>query len=113
MHCEIRLLLHDPEGRPFMGIGTLWLLQRVDQLASVRQAALDMEMSYPKALRMIQDLERQLGASVVLRTRGGRTHGGAVLTPFGRSFLEAYVQLIHDLQRTADVRMNDLIPPRG
>jgi len=113
MRCEVRLLLQDTEGRPFMGVGTLWLLQRIDQLASVRQAALAMEMSYPKALRMIQDLEGQLGQPIVLRTRGGRTHGGAVLTPFGREFLDAYVLLIHQLQQTADARLQELIQPPG
>ncbi len=113
MRCEIRLLLEDDEGRPFLGVGTLWLLERIDALASVRQAALSMEMSYPKALRMIQDLERQVGQPVVVRTRGGRTHGGAVLTPFGREFLAGYLDLVHELQRTADARLADLIPPPG
>ncbi|PKN45062.1 MAG: ModE family transcriptional regulator [Deltaproteobacteria bacterium HGW-Deltaproteobacteria-17] len=113
MRCEIRLLLYDPAGRPFMGVGTLWLLQRIDALASVRQAALDMEMSYPKALRMIQQLENQLGQPVVVRTRGGRAHGGAVLTPFGRGFVEGYIQLIHELQDTADARISGFIRPPG
>lgn len=111
MRCEIRLLLEDDGGRPFMGVGTLWLLERITALASVRQAALDMGMSYPKALRMIQDLERQVGQPVVVRTRGGRAHGGAVLTPFGREFLEGYIELVHELQRTADARLAMLIPP--
>lgn len=113
MRCEIRLLLEDDEGRPFLGVGTLWLLQRIEALASVRQAALSMEMSYPKALRMIQDLERQVGQTVVVRTRGGRSHGGAVLTPFGREFLDEYVRLVHDLQALADGRLARLIPSSG
>jgi molybdate transport system regulatory protein len=72
-----------------------------------------MEMSYPKALRMIRDLESQLRRPVVLRYKGGRDHGGAVLTAFGREFVEAYVQLIHELQETADTRIAELIRPPG
>ncbi len=116
MRCEIRLLLRNDENVPFMGVGTLWLLQRIEQLHSIRQAALDMNMAYPKALRMIRVLEQELGASVVERYKGGADHGGARLTSFGQEFLQLYTSVVHDLQLMADKQFSGHLsqpdPPR-
>ncbi len=93
MEIDVRVLLRDPSGRPFMGIGLVWLLQGIERHGSISNAARAMELSYPKALRMIADLERGLGQAVVLRHKGGSGRGGAELTPEGQSFLRRYDRL--------------------
>lgn len=73
-----------------MGIGLVWLLRRIDDTKSIRQAASQMELSYVKALRMLNRLEKNLGTEVLERQRGGHDRGGADLTDFGRCFLAEY-----------------------
>lgn len=91
--CETRIRLLDPEGEPFMGIGTVWLLEGIDRLHSISAAAQEMELSYPKALRMMNSLEAVTGKQFLLRQKGGHSRGGAELTEFARAFLAGYRQL--------------------
>ena len=90
MKVKVRISLLNDMGEPFMGIGLVWLLERIDKFNSIRQAAMDMNMSYAKAHRIIVDLEKNLGNRVVDRQAGGVEGGGAVLTDFGREFLTRY-----------------------
>lgn len=73
-----------------MGVGVVWLLSRIRELGSVSAAARAMELSYPKAMRMIKAVEQGLGFPVVVRHKGGSNRGGAELTPEGAGFLDAY-----------------------
>lgn len=90
MNIKIKVTLVNPEQEEFMGIGLVWLLQGIDQTKSIRQAAVQMELSYVKALHMLNRLEENLGEAVLLRLRGGNARGGADLTDFGRRFLRDY-----------------------
>ncbi len=88
--CDVRVSLNDADGVPFMGIGLVWLLQRVDRFRSISEAARDMDLSYPKAIKMIKRLEEGVGQPVVLRYKGGSERGGAELTEFGAQFIARY-----------------------
>ena len=90
MQVDVRIVLRDHEGQSFMGIGLVWLLEGIERHRSISSAAREMELSYPKALRMITNLERGLGHPVVVRHKGGSGRGGAELTPLGREFLRRY-----------------------
>lgn len=98
MDVFVRVMLKDDEGEPFMGIGVVWLLRGIEKHHSISQAARDMELSYPKALRMIQTLEDTLGMPMVRRYKGGHQRGGAELTSAGHSFVGRYVALLTDIQ---------------
>ena len=87
---DVRIMLKDHEGQSFMGIGLVWLLSGIDRCRSVSSAAREMDLSYPKALRIIKNLERGLGKQVIVRRKGGSERGGAELTPYGREFLARY-----------------------
>ena len=84
-----------------MGIGVVWLLRGIEKHHSISQAARDMELSYPKALRMIQTLEDTLGMPMVRRYKGGHQRGGAELTAAGHGFVGRYVALLSDIQNFA------------
>ncbi|MDD5557077.1 MAG: LysR family transcriptional regulator [bacterium] len=90
MREKVRISIVDGRGEPFMGIGLVRLLRRVERLGSIRRAAGDMGMSYVKALRILRRLEDALGDAVLDRRRGGASRGGASLTPFGRTFIGEY-----------------------
>ncbi|HZJ88076.1 MAG TPA: LysR family transcriptional regulator [Sphaerochaeta sp.] len=90
MELKVKLYLTDEEGEKYMGIGVLWLLERVAEHGSLRKAAMSLGISYTKALGMVQNLEEQLGMAVLHRRKGGSERGGATVTEFGAQFIEAY-----------------------
>ena len=90
MDVKTKLYLINADGEKFMGIGVLWLLQRVDSEGSLRAAATSMGVSYSKAYAMVRNLERQVGIPVVDRKKGGASRDGSSLTAFGRRFIALY-----------------------
>jgi N-terminal domain of molybdenum-binding protein len=90
MELKTKLYLLDEDGEKFMGMGVYWLLEAVDHTSSLRKAAESMDISYSKAYRMVNNLERVLGKEVIDRRKGGSDRQGATLTPFGRRFYQLY-----------------------
>ena len=76
-----------------MGIGLLWLLRGVEKHKSIQRAAKKMDLSYPKALKILNRLDRKLGRPLLIRKRGGQERGGTVLTPFAARFIAEYERL--------------------
>lgn len=90
MELKTKLYLTDEEGDKFMGIGVLWLLQKVAEEKSLRKGAAKLGISYSKAFLMVRTLEERLGVPVLERKKGGAEHSGATLTPFGEEFIVLY-----------------------
>ncbi|MDY4610872.1 MAG: LysR family transcriptional regulator [Sphaerochaetaceae bacterium] len=90
MEVKVKLYLVDEEGDKFMGIGVLWLLEKIETEGSLRGSAAALGISYSKAYGMVRNLEKSLGVPVLVRKKGGASHDGATLTPFGRQFIELY-----------------------
>lgn len=86
---KVKLYLEDSQDK-FMGIGVLWLLQKVEECGSLRAAAMDLGISYSKAFKMVENLETALGQPVLERKRGGSSRTGASLTSFGVQFVDLY-----------------------
>lgn len=101
IEIDVRVMLKDEEGEPFMGIGVIWLLTGIEKHHSISQAAREMELSYPKALRMIQTLEDTLQQGMVRRYKGGHLRGGAELTAAGKDFIERYVAMLSEIKKNS------------
>jgi molybdate transport system regulatory protein len=104
MELDVRIMLRGDDGETFMGVGVFWLLQGIQEHHSISQAARDMDLSYPKALRMLRNLEAGLGQPIVVRHRGGATRGGAELTAAGEEFLARYEKLEANVRRYAEAQ---------
>lgn len=72
------------------GPGIAELLERVDEVRSLRKATISMEMAYSKAWRIIKTAEESLGFPLLRSTTGGRGGGGAELTPEAQDFLQRF-----------------------
>ena len=90
MKLRLKISIANEEGEGFMGIGLVWLLRRINKFGSISLAAQDMNMSYVKALKILNRLEENLGRKILIRKRGGSNRGGAELTPFAAKFIEEY-----------------------
>ena len=75
-----RLWLEGEEGT-FLGFGRVVLLERIREYGSLAQAARSMEMSYKHAWDLLASMNRQAGGKLVETSRGGKSGGGARLTP--------------------------------
>ena len=92
MRMQLKITICDDNGR-FMGQGPYKLLCLVEQRGSLRQAALEMGMSYSKAHTLIKRLEASLQRQVLCSHAGGASGGGARLTDFGRLLMQEYAVL--------------------
>ena len=74
------------------GPGVAQLLHAVQELHSLRAAALSMDMAYSKAWMVIRNAENGLGFHLLLSNTGGRNGGGAALTDEARQTMCALLQ---------------------
>jgi molybdate transport system regulatory protein len=86
--ASVRIL--DARGERVFGEGIATLLGEIERAGSIAEAARAMGMAYSKAWRIIRNLERALGVPALTREKGGRSRGGAVLTPKARDLLRIY-----------------------
>lgn len=87
--CRLTIRLFDSEEKCF-GPGVAYLLRHIQECGSIRKAAQSMGMAYSKAWLILNRAEESLGFPLLIRTAGGKTGGGTLLTPEGKSFLEQY-----------------------
>ena len=80
----------DLDERAGFGPGKARLLEKLDEIGSIRGAAAAMDMSYRRAWMLVQDMEATMGAPVIVARTGGSGGGGVTLTRRGRSVLDQY-----------------------
>ena len=76
--------------RKCFGPGVAQLLKLVDELHSLRAAALSMSMAYSKAWTVVRNAENGLGFHLLTSTAGGKHGGVAELTDEARQMIAAY-----------------------
>jgi molybdate transport repressor ModE-like protein len=101
MRAVTKIQFTDDDGNKFFGEGPLRLLRCVERTGSLRAAAIEMEMAYSKAIRLLKQAEGNLGFPLTQRSTGGKDGGGSVLTPEGKRWLRQY-----EAYRDACVRAN-------
>lgn len=113
MKTSIKITFHDKEGQKFFGNGPARLLHGIEELGSLRAAAIEMNMAYTKALKLIKQVETALGYPVVDRTTGGKGGGGSVLTPQGKRWLAKYEAYSAACIRDCQKRYREFYPQTG
>lgn len=120
MKAVTKITFTDDNGIKFFGEGPCRLLRCVEKNGSLRAAAMEMEMAYSKASKILKQAEEKLGFSLTTRTAGGKDGGGSVLTPEGRQLLlryEAYrdacIKANQELYRTFFPKLGCVIMASG
>lgn len=80
----------DKDDKPFIGPGRIKLLEYILTYGSISKAALKLKMSYRKAWQMISDMNALSKSELVVKTVGGKTGGGAVVTEEGLNVIKQY-----------------------
>jgi molybdate transport system regulatory protein len=88
-------------GKAF-GEGPYELLKRVEKSNSLHQAAIEMEMSYSKAWKLIQTMEKRLGFVLLDKKIGGPSGGGSHLTPKAKELMKRYGRFEKDIGKAIE-----------
>jgi len=76
-----------------LGHGRVELLERIHASGSIRQAALQMKMSYKQAWDLVNHMNDGFRQPLVVSKRGGKGGGVALLTPFGLEIIGEFKDL--------------------
>lgn len=90
MKALTRLIFVDDNNEKFFGEGPYRLLRGIEKSGSLRSTAIDIGMSYTKALKLINNAEKELGIKFTIRAAGGKSGGGSSLTKEGKEWLDKY-----------------------
>ena len=85
-----KIIFTDDNGTKFFGEGPCRLLRCVEKTGSLRSAAMEMEMAYSKASKILKQAEASLGFQLTRRSTGGKDGGGSILTTEGKQWLRQY-----------------------
>ena len=97
----------------YFGPGVSELLKSIDKHGSVAGGALNMNLSYSKAWKMIKDSEKGFGCTLVERSTGGKGGGKAVLTDKAREIILLFDTLSEDVGEYAEKRLKELLDHNG
>ena len=104
MRPVTKITFTDDNGIKFFGEGPCRLLRCVEKTGSLRSAAMEMEMAYSKASKILKQAEMNLGFPLTKRSTGGKDGGGSVLTAEGKQWLLQY-----EAYRDACVKSNQAL----
>jgi len=102
-----RIWVENSNGKIF-GRGRVELLERIKASGSIRQAALQMKMSYKQAWDMINHMNQNLSSPVVITQRGGKGGGKALVTEVGLKAVEQFHLLQSKFQQFLRSNSDDI-----
>lgn len=73
-----------------LGPGKADLLEGIEAKGSIAAAGRSLGMSYKRAWGLVEIMNGYFRTPLVATTKGGRSHGGAELTPMGKKVLALY-----------------------
>jgi len=103
---SIRLDL--PDGTRF-GPGKAAVLTALQTHGSISATARALGMSYPKALRLIDEMNAQFAAPLVETYQGGANRGGATITELGAKISDLYGRLTTTASSANSATLNALM----
>ena len=91
-----------------VGLGKANLLQYILETGSIAAASRRMGMSYKRAWYLIETMNEYFREPVVTATKGGKSGGGAQLTPTGHAVLNAYRHMETEVARVTEADLRAL-----
>jgi molybdate transport system regulatory protein len=79
-----------------LGHGKIKLLESIDSHGSIASAARALGMSYRRAWRLADEVNRMFAEPAISTRMGGKGGGLAALTPFGRRLVRTYRDVERD-----------------
>ncbi len=91
---EVELHIHvNKDGKLLVTPERIRLLRLIEETGSLLTASKQVGISYNKAWKMIDAMNKVTSSPIVSKQRGGSGGGGAIVTDFGRLILEEYTSM--------------------
>lgn len=74
----------------FFGPGKIYLLETIIKTGSISSAAKEIGMSYRKAWKLVNDLNKLSKKKLVITNTGGKGVGGAKISEYGKLLINLY-----------------------
>ena len=99
-------------GNYLLGQQEARLLEAIDRLGSIKEAAKAVGLSYRTAWARIQTLETALGQPMVRSRAGGAGGGATSLTPEARELVRVLLDLSEKVEGRVDQEYRSTLPPQ-
>ncbi len=76
-----------------IGPGKIALLKAVGKTGSIAAAGRSLDMSYRRAWRLLEELNKSFGKPLITSKTGGKRGGGAALTVLGKAVIAHYASI--------------------
>ena len=73
-----------------IGIGRARLLEQIDQLGSISEAAKVLKIPYRKAWGIVRDINLNSSQDIVIKEAGGKAGGKSSLTEYGKLIVQKF-----------------------
>lgn len=94
----------EKDGELVFGVGKTRILETINNTGSINKAAKKMKMSYRRAWSCVVSIEKRIGRPLVIRTKGGKTGGGAILTDYAKDILKKFEKLEEEVEKFTNKR---------
>lgn len=92
-----------------IGPGKAALMTAISDTGSISAAARTLGMSYPRALKLVDELNALSDAPLILKQHGGASRGGAELSDTGVRVLECYTKMHQQADTATQALQSELI----
>ena len=97
----------------FFGPGVMMIMEALEAAGAMKDACKKTGISYSKAWRILNEVERQLGYPVVSRQHGGPSGGGCMVTPAGREIMSKFREAEKRIHAYSELVFKELLIPLG
>ncbi len=96
-----------------IGPGKIALLEAIERTGSITAAAKSLDMSYRRAWRLLDEVNRAVRDGAVNSAQGGERGGGSTLTLAGRRLIELYRRIEAKAEATCGKDIKALLAMLG
>ena len=98
----------EKDGKLIFGRGKEKILQAIQETSSLNKAAKKLNMSYRAAWSHIKAIEKRTGKQLLIRQKGGKSGGGAELTPFAEELIEKFEKLDNNIKIFSENKFKEI-----
>lgn len=84
------------------------ILKTIVETGSINKTAKKMNMSYRHAWSYLQSIEKRIGIQMLIKVKGGKDGGGAILTDYAKDLIKKFEMLECETRLFADRRFKEI-----
>jgi len=101
------------EEKLIFGKGKASILKSIDKTGSINKSAKEMDMSYRRAWSCIRSIEERTGQAMLIKNKGGKNGGGALLTDYAKNLVEKFAKLEEDITNYSNQLFSERFKENG